>query len=74
MNITQRFDVARQVAQPILERGNYRWIPSTTIGWVVRIACTDVGQGAWVQAKNGDFTTRSSLSQDVAAQEPCETD
>lgn len=73
VKIKQQFEVARRIAEPMINKGTYRWKPSTLFGWVVRMACTDVGQGAWQQAKM-EISAQSSLSQDVAETGLSETD
>jgi hypothetical protein len=57
MNIQTRFEKAREIAEPMLLGGNYSWIPKTKLGWVIRIACTDVGQDAWQSATEIEATT-----------------
>lgn len=71
MRLLHRFKEACSIAQPVLEQGNYRWIPRTQAGWVIRIACTDVGQGAWVEAGqvSETATNQSQLSPGVKEQE-----
>jgi hypothetical protein len=77
MKFTQRFEAARTEAQKLLEDGDYRWVPTTSIGWVIRIACTDVGQNAWVQVKPKDqqLNVRTiQPTQDAGAHSTSETD
>jgi hypothetical protein len=57
MKFRQRFNVARQIAEEQIKAGDYRWTPKTTAGWIIRIACTDVGQGAWELAKGDQKRT-----------------
>lgn len=67
MKVHKRFIRAKEIALPRLEHGDYMWTPQTTIGWIVRIACTDVGQVAWQQARvdTSDFYVASTLVEAV---------
>lgn len=50
MELVDRFRRAQTIAEPMLKGGNYRWLPTTQLGWVLRISCSDVGVDAWQKA------------------------
>jgi len=80
VEIFKRFEASKVLAKKTLERGNYRKPPTSQIGWIVRIACTAAGQGAWLEAK--DQIKKNSItdeSQNLTIQAPstecsCEKD
>lgn len=76
MKLKEQFKEACTIAKPLLEQGYYRWLPHTTAGWMIRIACTDVGQGAWGVAKERLSTVadRPQSPQDEVVQMPSEKD
>lgn len=77
MKMRERFVAAKNISEDRLEAYGYRWIPKTTIGWIVRIACTDVGQIAWNQAKTNSGNTTADqhqLTQESAAHQSSEKD
>lgn len=76
MKLREQFTASKQIAEVKLRQGDYRWIPKTSAGWLIRIACTDVGVGAWHQAKtieNKQAISQSSSTQDLA-EHPFEKD
>ncbi len=50
MKLARRYNDARGIAEILIDRGSYVWRPSCAAGWLIRIACTDVGQDAWQRA------------------------
>lgn len=59
MRLLDRLSVARKITQEQIREGSYLWEPSTRLGWLLRIAITDVGQGAWTRAKEEYPTSKS---------------
>lgn len=71
---TKRFNKAKKITLGYLENGNYRWHPSTLAGWVIRIACTDVGQGAWQLAKSSNDASDATTPPPESVDGSSETD